>query len=199
MNRPASRTSTAEPTFDAVVVLGDALLPDDTLSAFGRDRVRRGAELVRQGAAPRMLLAGRGPGRGLGRRMPTEAAAMREEALRLGVGDDELVLEDESDSTLQNAYFVKTRVLEPRGWTRVLLVTSAWHAQRALVTFQRVLGCAFAVEVMPVPDGLCGAELERRRELESYYLGELNAQLEGMVEPDPARLESLIGQRRGNP
>jgi len=182
---------------DALVVLGDALNPDGTLSQFGRDRVARGAELLRQEAARWMVLSGKGPGRGPGLKLPIEAVAMRELALSLGAPPDRILLEEESDSTLQNAYFTKVRILEPRGWTRLLLVTSAWHMDRAKLTFERILGRGYAIEPVAVPDGLEGEALAQRREKETYFTGELLAQLQGMDEPDHARIEALIAQRRG--
>lgn len=181
---------------DAIVVLGDALQADGTLSAFGRDRVARGVELLAAGEAPRLILSGRGPGRGPGRLLPVEAQAMRARALALGAPAEALVLEDESDSTLQNAWFTKVRLLEPRGWRRLLLVTSAWHLERALETFRRVLGAAYQVEPASVPDGLEGEALAQRREREAWFRAELGAQLQGMAEPDPARIEALIAERR---
>ena len=181
---------------DAIVVLGDALQPDGSLSAFGRDRVARGVQRLAERAAPRLILTGRGPGRGPGRLLPVEARAMRERAIALGAPADALVLEDESDSTLQNAWFVKVRLLEPNGWTRLLLVTSEWHLARALLTFQRILGSAYTIVPEPVPDGLAGEEREARREREAWFTSELRAQLQGMAEPDHARIEALIAQRR---
>ncbi|HEY3451623.1 MAG TPA: YdcF family protein [Myxococcales bacterium] len=181
---------------DAIVVLGDALTQDGTLSRFGRDRVTRGVELLRAPAAPWMVLSGKGPGRGTGLKLPVEAAAMRELALSLGAPAEQILLEDQSDSTLQNAYFTKVRILEPRGWTRLLLVTSEWHLGRARLTFERILGRTYAIDPVAVPDGLAGEELAQRREKETYFTGELLAQLQGMAEPDHARIEALIAQRR---
>ncbi|MGC4116311.1 MAG: YdcF family protein [Myxococcales bacterium] len=181
---------------DAIVVLGDALLPDGTLSQFGRDRVTRGVELLGAGLAPWMILSGKGPGRGPGLKQPIECVAMRERALSLGAPTAKILVEDESDSTLQNAYFTKVRLLEPRGFRRLLLVTSEWHLGRSRLTFERVLGMAYSIEPVGVPDGLTGEELARRREKETYFTGELKAQLQGMDEPDHARLEALIAQRR---
>lgn len=182
---------------DAIVVLGDALNPDGTLSQFGRDRVVRAVELLRQGVAPRMVLSGKGPGRGPGLRLPVEAVAMRELALSLGAPAEQVFLEEESDSTLQNAFFTKVRLLEPKDWRRLVLVTSEWHLARARLTFERVLGRLYTVEAAAVPDGLEREAKAQRAEREAHFTGELLALLSGMDEPDHARLEALIAQRRG--
>ncbi|MBI5544710.1 MAG: YdcF family protein [Deltaproteobacteria bacterium] len=182
---------------DVIVVLGDALRPDGSLSQFGRDRVARGVELLRSDTAPWMIVSGKGPGRGPGLKLPIEAVAMRELALSLGAGAEQLLLEEESDSTLQNAYFTKVRILEPRGFRRLLLVTSEWHLGRAKLTFERILGRAYSIEPIPVPDELAGEALEKKREKETYFTGEMLAQLQGMDEPNHALLEALIAQRRG--
>jgi uncharacterized SAM-binding protein YcdF (DUF218 family) len=62
-----------------------------------------------------------------------------------GVPDDRITIERESKSTLENANFAKP-LLEAAGVRRVLLVTSSFHARRALATFQqRIPGIEFGV------------------------------------------------------
>ncbi len=85
------------------------------------------------GAAPVLLLSG-----GKGGSVPSEAEAMRDLALAVGVAEARLVLETESRSTLENAR-CSARIMRARGWTKALVVTDAVHLPRALLAF-RALG-----------------------------------------------------------
>jgi uncharacterized SAM-binding protein YcdF (DUF218 family) len=77
--------------------------------------------------------------------LPPEADSMRALLIDLGVPDEAIVLEVESNNTWGNCKYSKG-LLEERGATEVLLVTSAIHMRRALATC-RTAGLA----VRPAP------------------------------------------------
>jgi len=123
--------------FDAIVVLGGGavgkgtLRPSDQLSGLSLERTICGADLFAQGLAPRLLLTGGeatifGPG-------PIEAVEMKRLALRLGVPEDAIVVEDRSRTTYENAVGVKGIL----GHASILLVTSASHVPRAVGLFRK--------------------------------------------------------------
>lgn len=68
-------------------------------------------------------------------------------AVSLGVPRDAVILEKQVKSTYENARLVRA-IGEPRGWTRILLVSSPDHMRRALLTFGKQ---APGLEVIPVP------------------------------------------------
>ena len=123
--------------FDAIVVLGGGavgkgtLRPSDQLLGLSLERTICGADLFTQGFAPRLLLTSGeatifGPG-------PIEAVEMKRLALRLGVPEDAIVVEDRSRTTYENAVGVK----EILGHASILLVTSASHVPRAVGLFRK--------------------------------------------------------------
>lgn len=123
--------------FDAIVVLSGGiagkgtLRPTDQLSGLSLERTICGVDLFGQGLAPRLVLSGGeatvfGPG-------PIEAVEMKRLALRLGVPEQAIVVEDRSRTTYENAVDVK-RIL---GHASILLVTSASHMPRALGLFRK--------------------------------------------------------------
>jgi uncharacterized SAM-binding protein YcdF (DUF218 family) len=126
------RSHSKEP-FDAIVVLGAAVGADGRPGKALRRRVAEGVRRLEAGAAPVLLLSG-----GKGDGVPAEAEAMRDLALAAGVSDEQLVLEAESRSTLENAR-CSARIMRARGWRRALVVTDAVHLPRALMAF-RALG-----------------------------------------------------------
>ena len=109
---------------DAIVVLG------------GESQARpvEAARLYRQGVAPLVFIIGTGD-------TPTNRRAL----IEAGVPPDRILVETQSRSTLQNAEFAKP-LLEQARVRHAVLVTSSFHARRALATFQqRIPGIQFGV------------------------------------------------------
>ncbi len=132
--------------FDAVVVLGGgvtgkgSLRPTDQLTGLSMQRTLCGVDRFAEGRAPRLVLSG-GDATifGVG---PKEAMEMQRLAIRLGVPEAAILLDDQSRTTYENAVGVK-RVL---GQASILLVTSASHMPRATALFR-----GQGLEVTPSP------------------------------------------------
>lgn len=141
---------------DAVVVLGAAFRPDDTVSPALVRRARHAAALVRAGRAPRLIASG-GPCGGSGARSEAEAiAAIAEEE---GVPGAAIVLEPTARSTRENACRCAA-LMHGRGWCRALIVTDGYHMPRALMAFA---ACGLTVSGSAVP-GTAGGPMVRLRE-----------------------------------
>lgn len=125
-------------TGDAVVVLGGGATLDTPdvggaghLGAHAVSRLTTGIQLQRQLNAPLIVAGGQvfafsGP----------EAQIMRRVAIGLGVQPEQVIMEDTSLNTEQNARNVK-RILTEHGLRSPVLVTSAFHMPRAVWFFQR--------------------------------------------------------------
>lgn len=139
--RSAVRTDRPEVTYDAVVVLG-GLVEDASTRAHGEialsgaaDRLTRGFDVVRTGHA-RHLLYSCGAIDPVSGAEPESVLAVRQ-LQAWGVAPERLVAETASRNTRENA-IESARILRERGWTRVLLLTSAAHMERALGCFRAV-------------------------------------------------------------
>lgn len=110
---------------DVILILGAAVWPDGQPSPILLSRVQAGVALYRQGYAPRMLLSG-----GLGKLPPSEAEAMRRVAVSMGVPPEDILVEDQSLSTLANIRN-SAEIMAARGWRSVLLVSDPYHMFRA--------------------------------------------------------------------
>lgn len=126
------------PPAEAIVVLGGGVTPvvGDRFFADltdAADRVWHAARLYHAGTAPRIIASGGGmPWRDPSAR---EAPAMQALLHSWGVPDSVVWRESESATTRENA--VRTAALcRARGIERVVLVTSAWHMQRAAAAFR---------------------------------------------------------------
>jgi uncharacterized SAM-binding protein YcdF (DUF218 family) len=125
---------------DAIVVLGGgtrAQSPPRTFHEVGEagDRVLYAAQLYREGAAPIIVVSGaHSPGQS--HAGSSEAEAMADMLVFLGVPRDRIVLEDNSHNTYENS-IESGKVLAERGLYEVLLVTSALHMPRAYAVFRQ--------------------------------------------------------------
>jgi hypothetical protein len=124
----------------------------------------------------------------------TEAAAMAEYAVSLGLPRRALILEEESRDTIGNAYFVLRRFLEPNDWMSIRVVTSDFHIQRTAWVFQKVLGLGYDVAFSPSPSELDHATIAARAREESDISTFLMDWLGDIRDGDPVGLARLIWQ-----
>jgi uncharacterized SAM-binding protein YcdF (DUF218 family) len=97
-------------------------------------RCVRAAEVYHQGKPCPVLVSGgkvnpSAPG-------PALAVPMRDFLIRLGVRESDLIVEDRSRTTYENAV-ESSRLLDERGLQRIILVTDAAHMKRAAGCFQK--------------------------------------------------------------
>jgi uncharacterized SAM-binding protein YcdF (DUF218 family) len=121
----------------SLLVIESPISQADAILVLGGESQARpvaAAKLYREGVASKVFIIGTG-----------DHEANRRALLSGGVQEDRITIEKESKSTLENADFAKP-LLEAAGVRRVLLVTSSFHARRALATFQqRIPGIEFGV------------------------------------------------------
>lgn len=77
--------------------------------------------------------------------LPSDAHVVKRFLTDLGVPPDKVILEDKSRDTMENAIY-SSKLCKRLGFKRPLLVTSAFHMARALLSFQKV-----GIKVAPIP------------------------------------------------
>ena len=141
---------------DAIVILGAGREQNDP--GWGRtdqpglmalERLRYAARLARTSGLP---LAATG---GLHYGQPPSEAALMADAMRLDYGLEIRWLEEQSRTTWENAVR-SAELLQPQGVRRVVLVTQAWHMQRARWSFEQA-----GFEVITAPMGYLSSGYER--------------------------------------
>jgi uncharacterized SAM-binding protein YcdF (DUF218 family) len=118
---------------DVIIVLGAEVLPGGRPSGALNARIQHALTLYDAGLASHLILCG-----GVGGNPPSEAEVMRRSALRAGVPDDALVLEDRSHSTEASLTNAK-KLMDARGWRSAVIVSDPFHLYRA-ETIARDLG-----------------------------------------------------------
>jgi len=115
-----------------IVVLCGGCRFSGQLSESTVARVEHGVRLFHQGLAPRLILSG---GRWASHRPPC-APRMKAHALALGLCSEEILVEDRSTRTSENAREV-ARLLHGHAARSILLVTSPVHMRRAKLCFEK--------------------------------------------------------------
>ncbi len=137
----------AKPAGDVIVVLGGGATKDTpdvdgtgSLCAGPASRMLTAARLWRRLHIPVLLSGGQvyedsGPEAWIGRRV----------LMGLGVPESDILMETESLNTTQNAIYTAA-MLREKGFSRPILVTSAFHMPRSVLCFRKQ-----GVEVVPYP------------------------------------------------
>jgi uncharacterized SAM-binding protein YcdF (DUF218 family) len=124
---------------DALIVLGD--------DNYAGDRAFHAAELYREKVAPVVVASGR-----LLRRNNSIAEVMQHDLQSFGVPAESIVpLSHRAENTREEADEV-ARLIHARGWKRVMIVTSNYHARRTRFIYGRVLPASVTFRVSGARD-----------------------------------------------
>lgn len=150
---------------DAIIILAGGIKQDGTLPNQARLRIKKGAQLYKNGIAPRIIMSGAYSF--LTKHTPpkTEAEAMAEYAILSGVNKKDILLEKESQDTISNAYSTKINFLKPNNWKKIIVVTSNYHKLRTEYIFKKVLGKEYNTKIITARTGFTNKKL--RNELKS--------------------------------
>lgn len=108
---------------DCVLVLGCRVYEDGSLSHMLQDRLQRGVELYKAGAAPKLLMSG-----DHGQKEYDEVNAMKRYAVENGIASSDVFMDHAGFSTYESIY----RAKEIFGVESVIIVTQEYHLHRAL-------------------------------------------------------------------
>lgn len=132
---------------DVIVMLGGGATLDTPniggqghLYGHAANRLLTAVALYRQTEAPIIVSGGK-----VYATTGVEAEIAKAILVSLGVPAEKIIMEAESLNTTQNARFT-ARILEERGFTRPILVTSAFHMERAVLQFDKA-----GVAALPFP------------------------------------------------
>lgn len=98
-------------------------------------RANEAIELYKKGLAPRIIFSGAA----LDPSSPSNAATMAHQARQAGVPASDILLEEASTNTRENAVDVAA-IMHDKDIKSIILVTSPYHQRRAYITFRRALG-----------------------------------------------------------
>lgn len=140
-------------TYDAVVLLG-GLVDNEAMEAwndgpFYNDNVERLLEtfdMLREGRARYAIVSGGSVREG---QRYVEARVLADQLVNWGIAKDRILVEDRARNTVENAVFSQ-KIAKERGFSKVVIVTSAFHMPRAAACFAQV---EMKVDLDPVDYG----------------------------------------------
>lgn len=113
------------------------------------ERVREGVKLFKSGWGERLIFSGAAADKtGI-----SNALAMKKYAVKLGVSEAHISIEEFSQTTAENAVYTSL-LIKQNGIKRIILVTSAYHQQRASLEFKARLGESVEVVNHPAPNDI---------------------------------------------
>jgi len=146
---PSTPVAGVDPA-DAIVLLGGMILPQKSSERpefdTAADRLFAAEELLHAKKAPLLLISG-GTGLVIQDVARPEAELLAEWLVRRNGHPLPLLVESRSRNTAENALYSASLLIEKRDKKRIILVTSAFHMERALRCFRKV---GFTVVPFPV-------------------------------------------------
>lgn len=124
---------------DAGVILGAAVWGGKRPSPVLRERINKGFEIYDRKIVPKLILTGGGsPGE------LTEAEVARNELLKYKVNENNLIVEKESNSTVEQIHFVRDEFYFKYDWKSIIIISDNFHLFRSaeLCKFNNInVGC----------------------------------------------------------
>ncbi len=126
---PFGSSIIAEPRqeFDAGVILGAAVWSGDRPSPVLRERIKRGYDLLRDGTVQFLVVTG-----GHAPNELAEAEVARRELVKLGADPTRIVLESNTNSTIEQILYIRDQIQPKQGWHSFVIISDQFHLKRAL-------------------------------------------------------------------
>ncbi|MEK7202582.1 MAG: YdcF family protein [Patescibacteria group bacterium] len=134
--------------YDAILVLGRGVYKDGSTSESAKSTVEKAVELFNDGLSDRIIFSGKWTYTLDYTPPTTEARAMANYAQSLGLPENATLLEEDSYTTVTNAYFIKKDLLIPNNWKRVVLVSIYPMSQRAHWTLGLIFGPEYTCDLI---------------------------------------------------
>lgn len=146
---------------DGIIVLGYEL-DNGKLHDIAKRRVDRFIEIYRKKRTKVIFTGGYSLKikKGIG---PTEASLMKDYAIKQGVSEEEIILEEESRDTHGNACFTK-KIVEKLGWKKILVVTTDINIYKNKFFFEFIYGKGYYFDFIGVKENV--SKKERKSLLE---------------------------------
>lgn len=119
-----------------LLIVNDELNKADAIVVFSGDngpRTEKGVELLKEGLGEYLILSG-----GVVYDDVTMAELMKNHALKLGVPEEKILLEDKASTTHENAKLTK-EIIEENNFKSVIVVTSEYHSRRSKLAMEKAL------------------------------------------------------------
>lgn len=111
---------------DAGVILGAAVWGGNRPSPVLRDRINKGYDIYIKGSVPKLVITGGGSPNEM-----TEAEVSKNALIKYGVDPQNLIVENESNSTVEQIHFVRDKLYKKRNWKKIVIISDNFHLMRS--------------------------------------------------------------------
>ncbi len=169
-----------------IVVLGGGINTKSQLPEQVKKRLDKAAKLFKRQKTAHILLCGRYSFLYPKDKIPkkTEAEAMRDYLLALGIKKSDISLEKQSKDTIGNAYYAKRTYFIPKKEIRAIIITSQFHKKRTQFIFQKVFGSKYRFKFVSTPSPIKGKEKKQIIARQKQLLGQTKEILADMKPGD---------------
>lgn len=112
---------------DAGVILGAAVWGGNRPSPVLKERINKGYEVYQKNIVPKLVITGGGSPNEL-----TEGEVSKNVLIKYGVAPENLILENSSNSTVEQIQFVRDSLYNIKNWEKIILISDNFHLLRAL-------------------------------------------------------------------
>lgn len=147
---------------DVIIVLGAGVTENGWPGANSLARSSKGVILYKKNYAPKIIFSGGWDHNGY----IASAKAMKSFAIDLGVRPEDIIIEDQSRDTYQNA-LNSSKIMQYYGFRNAILVTSDSHMRRSMAVFNKL-----RVPVCPAPveEELIKPELNWKSKIHNFSI-----------------------------
>jgi uncharacterized SAM-binding protein YcdF (DUF218 family) len=129
-----------------IVTFGGGITRDGLLFISSKTNVEKAVELFKEDPKQYIIVSGR-YGYAIGYRPPkTEAKAMKEYAISLGVPASQIIMEQNSLDTVGNVYFVDKIVNRMKNVKSIRVVALYFHMKRSEYIFKKMFGNRYKIK-----------------------------------------------------
>ena len=111
---------------DSGVILGAAVWGGNRPSPVLKERIVKGFEIYRRKIVPKLVITGGGSPNEL-----TEGEVSKNELIKFGVDPGNLILENSSNSTIEQIHFVRDNLYNKNAWNKIILISDNFHLMRS--------------------------------------------------------------------
>ncbi len=154
-----------------IVVLGGGITKDGKLPKHVKERLEKALRIFRKQKQAKILVCGRYSFLYPKNQLPkkTEARAMRDYLIILGMPKKNIYIENKSKDTIGNAYYAKKIYFIPRKERKASIITSEFHLARTKFIFQKIFGKGYQLKFVSLSSSLKSKEkakvMERQKKL----------------------------------
>lgn len=112
---------------NAGIILGAAVWGGNRPSPVLKERINKGFEIYNKRIVPNLVITGGGSPNEM-----TEADVSKNVLIKYGVNPDDLILENISNSTIEQIHFIRDNLYNTKEWSKIILISDNFHLFRAL-------------------------------------------------------------------